>query len=235
MQNKKQQFLFTFLALTTATSALAGFIPHEWEDNNKGIWQIGFSGEYLLESNNLANLDGVSVDHFTHAAEDDHLDLLFPELGHDPKTNWGYDVEAGYIFPSHKYDLRAMVNWQSGSEEAGAFGTIHSGGLNGNAEHNGKFNDDFAQAELTFGNYISLTKQLALRLGYGVSYVNIKQKAQGSAQFCAVPASCSNSAATFENKFSGVGPKLTVLGNFDISHSLTAVGGLGGEYIIWFI
>ena len=71
------------------------------------------------------------------------------------------------------------------------------------------------------------------RMGYGVTYVNIKQESNADiGNFAtALPDTLSGAVPKFKNSFIGAGPKLTFDGQFDILPSLGFVGGLGGSLV----
>jgi hypothetical protein len=218
-----------FTALTSfacSATVMAGMFPEIEENENEGIYILGVEGQYFNQTNNLAELtnsNGASnVDpNVTH-------DLATPP---DPEQEWGYSINAGYIFPSHKYDVQA--NFTSVRADASkSFGATPLGGGLGSSQITSaktEANYDYWEADITFGNYIKRHKHLMYRLGYGIAYANIDQKSNENINQISGgnPPTPFTSTIKMDNKFWGVGPKLTFDGQFDVQKYFGVVGGIG--------
>ena len=107
-----------------------------------------------------------------------------------------------------------------------------------NYQDSGELIYPFSSADITIGQYFSTTHGFDLRFGYGLAYAYIDQKANTDFnEFDIAPFIDDfvfeevNVTSLFENKFTGLGPKVSLDGLFDINDSLSIIGGTGMSFL----
>lgn len=235
--NKQSWFTATLFLCSTSVTA-SNLMPQAFEKEDDAIWQIGFTGQYDDQSNNLAEASGDVSGWFGGRANPDIYQLA-PVLSADPEKEWGYAFNLAYIFPSHKYDVRANYAWLNTDQNTFIIGNVstdfepHYYTTFSDSEFHYKFQD----ADITAGQLFKKNKRMLGRLGIGVAYADIKQTAEGTThsvinEFFSTctsgrPDICPTVSGTFENKFKGIGPKFTADGQYNFNPYLGVVGGVG--------
>jgi hypothetical protein len=212
-------------SVTTITSA--GFFPKQWEDSDQGIWQAAFEGQYFEQSNNLALFDKPTAG--------DNRDYF---KAPNAEGQWGFRASLAYIFASQNYDIRASY-WQVNANQNTSY-TVSDPDVNFRADVSEPSHYDFNAAELTLGQYLDLSCCLSLRLGYGIAYANISQKAKSYVDAFSNNIPVDKGYHSFRNNFKGLGPKVGADLAFDINNSWSLLGGLGasvlfGESEVFFV
>lgn len=241
----KKLFYAVAFSLPTICFAHASIPDYDWREEDEGIWQLAFEGQYYQQSNNLMELSSLTAANGQYDAGTGrykNLDLLVPPLGEEPDQNWGYTIYLGYIFAEQEYDLQGSYtglrsnNKVASSGITNGFTSGRSGPVESPAENGGKFEYNFTEAELTFGQLLEISDPLTLRVGLGIAYVDIDQKTDDAfsnvigTYLCSNEEECSDATSTtasFKNHFQGLGPKLTFDGQLDINRFFAVVGGLG--------
>ncbi|MFI4963403.1 MAG: Lpg1974 family pore-forming outer membrane protein, partial [Legionellales bacterium] len=98
------------------------------------------------------------------------------------------------------------------------------------ATQESKFDNNFDSWELTVGDYIKFNKRFMARVGFGIAYVSIRESSEDIFGAEVLPGA--EVESKFNNKFWGIGPKLTFDSQFDLIRHLSIVSGIGGSLLI---
>jgi hypothetical protein len=211
---------FIVLSIIFSSAAMAGLFSKE--SKGEEIWQIRGTGAYLNQSDNIGIANNITPN---------LTDFLFGgyvAVDTQPEMDWGYTVDVGYIFPSHKYDVQGSFSWLKSdwtSRGDGSFTELMR--ADPNVFRESFFESNYAEGEITLGTYFKPVKRLMMRFGYGLSYVFIEQKSNDYF----VDLDVGNAQEHTENKFWGVGPKFTLDNYFFIKPELSLVGRLGASLL----
>jgi hypothetical protein len=218
----------SILFLAFSHQALASLFP---EDSlGEDIWQLELGTQYVHQSNNLANLYGLTgaSGSMINADSTNFLTKISELIAPDPEDVWGVAGRIGYVFESHKYDIQLRYFGVFSENDANNSQSIVGSGpvfTTRDAHYN------LNTAELMFGLYHKLTRRLNARSSYGVAFASIDQKSDAN-----LSSSVLSPFATIFNeksRFVGAGPKVRVDGWFDLedlfeySDGFSIVGELG--------
>lgn len=216
--------LLATTAFACSSAVMAAYLPKD--DDKEAIYQIGVQGNFLWQSNNTAEYDaqgGINTGK--------GLEGLLPLVNEDVDGEWGGGVDVAYIFPSHKNDIRASYFFLR-SDDSVAGATIYSSGgalsaaADPSAATHADLDMDFDSADIIVGTYFKPSKNWLVRLGYGLGFVRIDQ--QSSSEFDAVSKYGTSINDTYsENRFIGLGPKITFDGDYRMFKDLYFVGEFG--------
>ena len=217
------RIIFGLLLSMSSTATYTSVIPTKWEESDEGILQIEGSGQYLKQSSNVIDV------FFKSSGDVAFLPSYYPAAFTEPNYDWGFGIELAYIFPEVEYDIRANYK-QLRSDKSQNLNTeplsTPFGPLTSDLHQTYNFN--FTAADLTIGNYFDFCDRALLRLGYGITYVDIEQKT--NALFSFTPSFIEEilgNDATMKNTFEGFGLKGTADGQYELLTSLSFVGSLG--------
>jgi hypothetical protein len=228
--------LLLVASVTFSTTVLAGMFPEDGE--GEGIWRVSGLAGYFNQSNNLAegtkgqilfidNTGGISPLNATPPS--------IPFVNLDPDYDWAWGAELAYIFPSHKYDIQGSYLQLRTDRNTSTTDTIQSHGnvvASITNTTDASMNYDYASAEITFGMYQKYHPRIMTRVGYGLTYVNVEQRANSNVNFLTdLGDNLLDAVPKFENKFIGGGPKITLDGLFDITPGIGIVAGIGGSLL----
>ena len=90
--------LFAVILMLNHSFVSANLMPFGWDKTKEGIFQIGFEGQYDDQSNNLSEGRFCSYRHYSQRPL--AFSQFSPPLAADPDRDWGYVIDAAYIFPS---------------------------------------------------------------------------------------------------------------------------------------
>ena len=225
--------ILTSLSCSSVVFA-AGMFPNAWKESDEGIWQAYVEGQFVHQSNNLARADSISVP-TSHAKLANSL--INPRLlDGDHDQDWGFGFGLGYVFASKKYDVRANYfalrsdKNQSASQTFTIASPINPAFTASDTSEKNYY--DYSEADITFGNFIHLSKRLTMRLGYGLEFADIKQHSRSSSLITSSSISGMSDVIfdqNFKNEFKGVGPLFTVDGQYDITKYIAVVGAVGAS------
>lgn len=193
------------------------------ESKGEAIWQVKGSAAFLNQSDNIAIANNITPD------LTDFLLFAYVEADTQPGMDWGYEIDVGYVFPSHQYDIQTSVIWLNTdwtSEGDGIFDGLKRF-LDPNVFRTSYFEANYTEAEATLGIYLQPAKQWMMRFGYGLSYAFIQQKSEDYF----VDLGAGNSHEHSENKFWGLGPKFSLDNYFFLTPDFSLVGRAGASLL----
>jgi hypothetical protein len=235
--------ILTSLSCSSVVFA-AGMFPNAWKESDEGIWQAYVEGQFVHQSNNLARADSIIVPIAAVGGSKAPIGPGTvtngtPLLDGDPDQDWGFGFGLGYVFASKKYDVRAnYFALRSDKNQSATQAFAFAGTGTGTPAFNGTTTSeknyyDYSEADITFGNFIHLSKRLTMRLGYGLEFADIKQHSRSSSLIANNPVVIGGSDVDFDqnfkNEFKGVGPLFTVDGQYDITKYIAVVGAVGAS------
>jgi hypothetical protein len=222
--NKKHMVSILLGAATLACSsaALASFLAAEKiADKDDGVFHVGIEGNYLWQSGNTAEINSVG------GAENPSFSFAaLPLINKTPAASWGGGIDIAYLLPSHRYDISASYYFlRSDKSESSSvpLTSIPTTYLPVNSD----FDYDFDSADILLGTYFKPTKRWLMRVGYGLGFARIDQQSNGTFNTAAAafPADVNPTKST--NSFLGLGPKVTVGGDFKLLSHVYVISELG--------
>ena len=217
------------VAILSSTGVFANnFFPNAEED--RPVWSLTGQGNYIEQSSNLAGWV---------ETRDYYTDLSTVKSFNESGSNWGWAVELGYLFPNHVNDIQLTYSGTRNSA-ANEVNDYDSSVLLPNplapgydvseassASVAADFNYDVV--DVTFGNYFDITECFSVRVGYGLSYVNINQSADATYYdvYAGYDEEYDDYTSHQKSQFEGFGPKLTLDTQWTMGQGFYLVNGLG--------
>ena len=222
----KRTCALTVALLTSSTVFANNFFPNAQED--RPVWSLTGQGNYIEQSSNLAGWV---------ETQDYYTDLSTVESFNESGSNWGWAVELGYLFPNHVNDIQLTY---SGTRNSAAkdvnnddsrvllpnpLGPKYTWFEAETASVAADFNYDVV--DVTVGNYFDINECFAIRVGYGLSYVNINQSADATYFDIYIDDVSDDYSSHQKSQFEGLGPKLTLDTQWVMGEGFYLVNGLG--------
>ena len=141
--------------------------------------------------------------------------------------------------------MRVSYSWLRSDKNVSQTDSLSYFGSTAENISNSHFEFNYSDADFTLGRLLKFGKKTLLRIGVGIEYADIQQQAKdaitqtstfdpGHPARCGSSSPCYITQASFENKFQGIGPKLSLDGQFAFNKFFSflagaSVSGLFGE------